>query len=225
MDRKTRLANVPVEPRPLRLRMDAPTEEVRIEIVPLMDVIFCILTFFILAAVGLSRQQAINIDLPKASTAVAQEQEILMVQLTAYGEVYVGQDLMVSREQFLETLEVRHQDNPNTLMALYASESASYSEVVQVLDILREVGGARVALATLPGDYQQAPVPAPNTDLPGLTPYPGGNPYDPYGTQIPGGSFDPTQPQLPPDGSSVPDLPGLDPSNPQLSPGQSSGEE
>lgn len=218
MDKKTRLANVPVEPRPLRLRMDTPTEEVRIEIVPLMDVIFCILTFFILAAVGLSRQQAINIDLPKASTGVAQEQEILMVQLTAFGEVYVGQDLMVSREQFIEALEAYHQENPNALMALYASESVSYSEVVQVLDILREVGGARVALATLPGDSQ--PAPAPGNDLPELTPYPGGNPYDPYGTQIPGGSFDPTQPQLPPDGSSVPGVPGLEPSSPQLSPGE-----
>ncbi len=212
------MANVPVEPRPLRLRMDTPTEEVRIEIVPLMDVIFCILTFFILAAVGLSRQQAINIDLPKASTGVAQEQEILMVQLTAFGEVYVGQDLMVSREQFIEALEGYHQENPNALMALYASESVSYSEVVQVLDILREVGGARVALATLPGDSQ--PAPAPGNNLPELTPYPGGNPYDPYGTQIPGGSFDPTQPQLPPDGSSVPGVPGLEPSSPQLSPGE-----
>ena len=45
-----------------------PPEDVRLELIPLIDVIFCILTFFILAAVGLTRQQAIDLDLPSAET-------------------------------------------------------------------------------------------------------------------------------------------------------------
>lgn len=45
--------------------MDAAQDNAHIEILPLMDVIFCILTFFILGAVGLTRQQAIEQSLPQ----------------------------------------------------------------------------------------------------------------------------------------------------------------
>ncbi|MEM6592606.1 MAG: biopolymer transporter ExbD, partial [Cyanobacteria bacterium P01_C01_bin.73] len=52
----------------MKLDIDTGSSDLRIEILPLIDVIFCILIFFVLAAVGLTRQQAINLDLPAAST-------------------------------------------------------------------------------------------------------------------------------------------------------------
>jgi biopolymer transport protein ExbD len=76
--------------RPFRLWNDRPSDlDVRIEIIPLIDVIFCILTFFILGAVGLSRQQAINLDLPKATSGTPQMREMLVVSLDDFGQVYV----------------------------------------------------------------------------------------------------------------------------------------
>ena len=44
--------------------VDNEPTEVRIEILPLVDVVFCVLTFFILVAVGLTRIQGIGINLP-----------------------------------------------------------------------------------------------------------------------------------------------------------------
>ncbi|MGC8712746.1 MAG: ExbD/TolR family protein, partial [Leptodesmis sp.] len=52
----------------MKINMDTPADDAQIQIIPLIDVIFCILTFFILAALQLTRQQAINIDLPRATT-------------------------------------------------------------------------------------------------------------------------------------------------------------
>ncbi|NET69122.1 MAG: biopolymer transporter ExbD [Moorea sp. SIO1G6] len=156
MNKKKDSASSPMAIRPLRLRMDSSPEEVRVEIVPLIDVIFCILTFFILAAVTLSRQQALSVDLPKASTAKAQGRQILMVSLNEFGQLYVEQEPVVTQEQFKKKLQAYRQTNPYGLMALYASKEASYNEVVQVLDVLRQVGGDRVALATLPGSSGQS---------------------------------------------------------------------
>jgi len=59
----------------------------------LIDVIFCILTFFILGAVGLSRQQAISLDLPKASTATTPMREMLVVSLDDFGQLYVEKQM------------------------------------------------------------------------------------------------------------------------------------
>lgn len=208
--------------------MDASTEEVRIELVPLIDVIFCILTFFILAAVGLSRQQAISVDLPQASTGTPQGKEILMVSLDDLGQVYVEKNLVVTRNDFIQAMQTHRQQNPQGLMALYASPNASYNEVVQVLDLMREVGGDRVALATLPGESQQTPdvTPSqpPTTGVPGFTPYSGQPPLTPDGNLNPYGL-----PQLPGNlGQPGLGLPGMTPGNlppspaqPQITPGSS----
>jgi biopolymer transport protein ExbD len=206
-------------PRPLRLRIDTQSEDVRVEVVPLIDVIFCILTFFILAAVGFSRQQAISIDLPKAGTGTPQGREILMVSLNDAGQVFVEQQPVMTKDQFYQRLRDYRQQNPNGLMALYASTNATYNQVVQVLDLLREVGGDRVALATLPAESggipNATPSLPPTMGVPGVPPAPGTNSFDPYGLQNPATQFNPAQPQVPPNpGQPLPGLPGTNPGQP-----------
>ena len=154
--------------RPLKLHQVPSNieQEVRIEIVPLIDVIFCILTFFILGAVGLSRQQAIGVDLPKAKTGTPQMREMLVVSLDQSGQTYVEQQ-PVTTNQLSQAVQNYHQFNPNGLMVLHASRNTSYNEVIKVLDLLRQVGGDRVALATLPGESASSET---------LTGYPQGSP-------------------------------------------------
>ena len=135
----------------MKLDYDSTEPDVRIEVVPLIDVIFCILTFFIVSAVTLTRQAAINVDLPKATSATTQLRQILIVSVDAVGQTYVEKS-PVSKDQLLQAILGFRQQNPEGMMVLYASRSASYNDVVQVLDLLRAAGGDRVALATLPGE-------------------------------------------------------------------------
>jgi biopolymer transport protein ExbD len=226
--------------RPLNLWQDHSHDqgETRIEIVPLIDVIFCILTFFILGAVGLSRQQAISLDLPRASTGAPQMREMFMVSLDDLGQLYVEKQ-PVSESQLASALKNYHQYNPQGLIVLHASRNASYNDVVQLLDVLRQVGGDRVALATLPGEAKASPdFNSPNTGLgnspfpdgfntPGLN-VPGTNPAPNFANPLPGNppnSFgdpsltnpslnpNPAIPNVPP----APNLPGLTPTNPSHS--------
>jgi biopolymer transport protein ExbD len=146
----------------MKINLDIPGEETRIELVPLIDVIFCILTFFLLAALQLTRQQAINVDLPKAKTGQTQMREMLIVSIDDFGQTYIDQ-LPVNYQQLDRVLKSFQTTNPAGLMVLYAPQNAKYAKVVEVLDKLREVGGERVALATLPSS---APSPQPNPSLP-----------------------------------------------------------
>ncbi len=190
--------------------LETPTEDVRIEIIPLIDVIFCILTFFILAAVGLTRQQAIDLDLPKANSAsalpptglgaAAVQRQRLYVSVDAIGRIYLDQQ-RVTKDLLYEVLLQHRQVSPDGLIVLYASRDARYEDVIQVLDLLRSVGGDRVALATLPGEepsFQDSPQDAPLLDLPPFAP------LDEPG-QLPSDSLDPTQPN--PDQSTNPSQP------------------
>jgi biopolymer transport protein ExbD len=172
--------------RPFKLWQDIMEQEVRIEIVPMIDVIFCILTFFILAAVGFSRQQAITLNLPKANSGTAQMREMLVVSLDNQGQLYLEKQ-PVSQVQLYSAIKNYHSLNPTGLMVLHASQDISYSKVIEVLDMLKEVGGDRVALATLAGKSQ---IPEET-----VNPYPGFNPYYPsYGTPNYGTNLNPNIP-------------------------------
>ncbi len=178
----------------MKINLDTPTEEVRIEIIPLIDVIFCILTFFLLAALQLTRQQAINVNLPQAKSGVPQMRDMLIVSLDDFGQVYLEKQVMMSKDQLSEGLKNYRATNPNGLMVLYAAKTSSYNDVIQVLDLLRSIGGDRVALATLPSASPQDPSSNnQGTQQPSLTPYSGTNPVPPNPSGIP----NPAQPQLP----------------------------
>ncbi|QQE66203.1 biopolymer transporter ExbD [Leptolyngbya sp. BL0902] len=193
--------------------LDSPKEDVRLEIIPMIDVIFCILTFFILAAVGLTRQQAISLDLPSAQTGqplpgqMGSMGDRLYVSVDDLGQVYLDQQ-PVSIDLLYDVLLQFSQVNPNGLMVLYAARDARYEDVVGVLDILRSVGGERVALATLPRDIDLSD---PNANT---FPFPDALPQGVPGAPSLG---DPgANPLGDPDGLTNPAMP-LNPSNPSLS--------
>lgn len=173
----------------MKIDLDSTEPDVRIEIVPLIDVIFCILTFFILAAVTLTRQAAINVDLPRAGSGTTQMRQILIVSVDPIGQTYV-EKLPVGKDQLYQAIVNFRKQNPEGMMVLYASRAASYNDVVQVLDLLRSAGGDRVALATLPGEGTASPLPsAPNGLTTPSVPNPANSPNSFNSTPAPN-SFD-----------------------------------
>lgn len=143
----------------MKVKLDTPAEDVQIQIIPLIDVVFCILTFFLLAALQFTRQQAINVDLPKASTGTSSaansqtKNNILPVTIDAVGMTYIEKE-PVSREELESRLKQYIQTNPDGILVLNASRTATYNDVVQTLDLLRKVGGNRVSLGIIPGSSQ-----------------------------------------------------------------------
>ncbi len=76
-------------------------------------------------------------------------QEMLIVTVDDLGQTYVEKEPVTS-QQLIGELQVYHQRNPQGLMLLYANRTAVYGDVIQILDLMRSIGGDRVALATLP---------------------------------------------------------------------------
>ncbi|KPQ35189.1 MAG: ExbD/TolR family protein [Phormidium sp.] len=166
-------------------------DNAHIEILPLMDVIFCILTFFILGAVGLSRQQAIEQSLPQASTGEQQMREMFRVSIDPIGRIYVDRD-PVTMDELPARLLAYQNENPEGLVVVFGHPMAQYDNVLQVLDLLRSIGGDRVSLGVNPsqenplernqqqnpfGDFPitpesdlSQPRPSPEGGLPGLEP-------------------------------------------------------
>ena len=143
----------------MKVKLDTPGEDLQIQIIPLIDVVFCILTFFLLAALQFTRQQAINVDLPKASTGENSaanfqiKSKILPVTIDAVGSLYIEKE-QIKREELEGRLKQYIQANPDGILVLNASRTATYNDVIQILDLLRQIGGNRVSLGIIPGSSQ-----------------------------------------------------------------------
>ncbi len=158
----------------MKINLDTVADDAQIQIVPMIDVIFCILTFFILAALQTTRQQAINLNVgtPQAKTGVSQMQQTLIVSIDPFGQTFIDGN-PVDRSQLYALLKQYHEKTPNGLLVLNASKEAVYDQVIQVLDVLRAVGGDKVALATVPSPTIAVPTPNPTNGqfgMPGAAP-------------------------------------------------------
>ena len=151
----------------MKVAMNDRQSDVQIEILPMIDVIFCILTFFILAALGLSRQQAIDLTLPSVDNSVpltGDGRDRLYISIDSVGQVYLESNPVPI--SLLQNAAAQYrQEQPTGTIVLYAATSARYEDVITVLDLLRSVGGDRVALATLPKEAVLDPTQGTPTNL------------------------------------------------------------
>jgi len=140
----------------MKINLDSPAEEVRIEVLPLIDVIFCILTFFILGGVGLSRQQAINLDLPRANvgTTLNDSKGKAEVRMDPSGQLYFD-ELAVTPEELFERARRYRVQYPDQPIVLNASRRVEYDYVISVLKLLKDAAGQHVSLGVSPGSSNQ----------------------------------------------------------------------
>ena len=151
----------------MKVDMNDRQSDVQIEILPMIDVIFCILTFFILAALGLSRQQAIDLTLPSVDNSVpltGDGRDRLYISIDSVGQVYLESNPVPISLLQNAAAQYRQEQPPGTIV-LYAATRARYEDVITVLDLLRSVGGDRVALATLPKEAVLDPTQGTPTNL------------------------------------------------------------
>jgi biopolymer transport protein ExbD len=125
---------------------DEPEIPAQINIVPMIDVIFAILTFFIMSTLFLTRSQGLSVNLPKASSAQTQRPAQITITINPEGE------LALNRQSIeLDVLEpaVRQLIKPEqeALVVLNADKAVNHGQVVAVMDRIRQIKGAKLAIA------------------------------------------------------------------------------
>ncbi len=119
-----------------------------INIVPMIDVIFAILAFFIMSSLFLTKIDGLPVNLPKASSAQQQQAtEPIAVTIDELGTISLNRQPITL--DLLET-EIKKSVNVNQerLVIVNADEKVRHGQVVAVMDKLREIPGVRLAIAT-----------------------------------------------------------------------------
>ncbi|MDX2229557.1 MAG: biopolymer transporter ExbD [Leptolyngbyaceae cyanobacterium bins.349] len=130
-----------------RRKVDEPELLPQINIVPMIDVIFAILTFFIMSTLFLGRFEGLAVNLPNAKSAKPQKVVRATVTLDAKDNLYLNKTLLQVEDlpQSIRQLKSEHQD---LVIVLNADGSVRHDRVVTVMDQIRQVEGAKLAIAT-----------------------------------------------------------------------------
>jgi biopolymer transport protein ExbD len=133
--------------------MRIPEENFRageINIVPLIDVIFSILVFFVIASLVLTRSEALDVNLPDATTAEVRLQPDVTVSLTAEGQIAVNQEKIADISALIPAVERILAEKPaqgRRLVVINADLALSHGKVVEVMDTLQRVPNVSLAIA------------------------------------------------------------------------------
>ena len=118
----------------------------QINILPMIDIIFAILSFLIVSSLYLTRVDTIPLDLPKASTSVRLDKNFITVSIDKSGNLFINKIRIALQDLKVKLVNLTN-ENKN-LVVLNADENISHGYVISVLDVLRSIDGLKIGLST-----------------------------------------------------------------------------
>lgn len=122
----------------------------RIEIIPLIDVMFFLLASFMMVSLSMSRMKSIKIALPSATAAQEDlNPDMFNITVSKSGETYVGKEALPMTE-VLNRLTNTYHVKTNLHVYVSGDREATHGSVIRVLGMVRSAGIQRVQFATQP---------------------------------------------------------------------------
>jgi len=115
-------------------------------IIPMIDIIFFLLVFFMLSTLYMTEQRTIPVNLPAAASAAQEQQVRLTITVLPDGRTYVDQE-EVPLSLLRQRISLALSQQPDTAFSLRADQGTDYAKVVAALDELKAGGARRIALA------------------------------------------------------------------------------
>jgi biopolymer transport protein ExbD len=124
-------------------------KKARIEIIPLIDIIFFLLATFIMVSLSMTKNEGINVALPGAASGAKQDKEDKAVTLSVNekGEVFYNKE-KVTLAQLPFKLQSYKSGTKDPKVVVNGAAGADYKAVVAVIDEARKIGVTKIALST-----------------------------------------------------------------------------
>mgnify|MGYP001737432157 FL=1 len=131
----------------MRRRTLGVKKEPTIMIIPMIDIVFFLLVFFMVGTLYMNTEQQIPLNLPSTSTSTAKSIEPIIITLTTSHKLYID-----NREISADNLSQEVQDivrtTPRQAFVIRASKDVYYNEVIALLDMLKVNGAKFISVAT-----------------------------------------------------------------------------
>lgn len=131
---------------PVKLGSKLPQDhEARIEIIPLIDIMFFLLAAFMLVSLSMVNMKSVKVDLPTATTATPEtRQDFINLSIDRTGAIFLDQR-PVGQNELAQRLSAMHRTNANLRVFISGDKDARHGDVIAVLDVVRATGIEKTA--------------------------------------------------------------------------------
>ncbi len=128
------------------MKVNLPTgKKVRIEMLPLIDIVFLLLVFFIYAMLSMAVHRGLPVVLPKSSSVKIDQELIIAVTVKMDGTIYADKE-KIALDDLSKTLKEKSETNKELGVLLFADRNLSYQKLFRVLDEIRMADIHRISL-------------------------------------------------------------------------------
>jgi biopolymer transport protein ExbD len=130
----------------MRVSSPIPHHKARIEIIPLIDIMFFLLASFMMVSLSQVHMKGMKVNLPSGQTGETQaKNEYISVSVDRDGHPYFDKEEMRSYDDLLVRLKKVHDENPEAKVFIRGDSDTVHFNIIRVLDTLRSAGFYKVA--------------------------------------------------------------------------------
>src|SRR5712671_6691443 len=119
--------------------------EARIEIIPLIDIMFFLLASFMLVSLSMVNLKSVKVNLPTATTATIEtKHDFVSISVDRGGAAFFDKD-PVGANELRQRLNAWHKTNENVRVFISGDADARHGDIIRVLDLVRSAGIQKVA--------------------------------------------------------------------------------
>jgi biopolymer transport protein ExbD len=131
----------------MKIGSPLPHKKARIEIIPLIDIMFFLLASFMMVSLTMIKMQSIKMDLPTATQASRDfKPEIVNISVNKLGDLFIEKEQRSLAEVFTY-LTNKVALNTNLPVYISGDKDATHGTVISVLDLVRKAGVQKVSFA------------------------------------------------------------------------------
>jgi biopolymer transport protein ExbD len=125
----------------------------RIEIIPMIDTMFFLLVFFMIATLSMTIQHGMPVSLPTAESSTNTIAEHVSLTLTREGLLYYNREVITLQELEMRLANLRQSSSDPSLL-INADEQVPHGRVIKVMDLIRLSGITSMGIATQPSSVE-----------------------------------------------------------------------
>tara|TARA_B100000900_G_C20426919_1_gene653336 strand:+ start:307 stop:723 length:417 start_codon:yes stop_codon:yes gene_type:complete len=127
--------------------LDQEGENYQINILPMIDIIFVILSFFIISSLFLVKLETIPVNLPNAESSNIEQDSVIIVSIDLENKIYIDKKL-INLSSLENVIKSKIENNSSKKVVLRADKELKYGKVISILDILRKIENIKIGVST-----------------------------------------------------------------------------
>ena len=130
----------------MKLRSMKVQEEPKLMIIPMIDIIFFLLVFFMISTMTMVQQNTFKVGLPQASSAQLDMNQHANITVMADGNTAFNKESL-DKEQLIRRVQIELQRNPDLQVILNGDKDVNYGFVIETFDALKQAGVKKLSIA------------------------------------------------------------------------------